>query len=444
MHPSLPGFLLSSTTARAASPAADHAAPQAAGDLGLVLGLLLFVGLAYLLAHFVVDWFQRRLLVVTGLEYVLLGVLLGPSAVEQVHVFKDLTGLAPIIAFAAGWVGLLYGMELDVRGLATSGDRSLRLAVVESALTGGIVALASQALLTSGLFGLPALPSNVAIISASVLGCTAAAGSSSAVDLIRSRYPSLESDLLPLLRRTARLEDLLAIIVFGLIFCVFHQGSTRTAAPPAISDWVLLTTGLGLALGFLFTTFLGDDTSENSRFLALVGIIVFASGAAFFLNLSALLVNLLLGAVIVNTRHGEAVFHTLGGTQRPVRLVLLVFAGALWVPVEPLPAVLLAVAYAVARVVGKALACWVSALGTNLRNDLFRGLLAQGDVAIAMAISFRLVYHGPAVDLAYTAILASVVLNEFFAPRLLKELLVDAGELRQDIDPNRAHAAEAG
>ena len=51
---------------------------------------------------------------------------------------------------------------------------------------------------------------------------------------------------------------------------------------------------------------------------------------------------------------------------------------------------------------------------------------------MAIAISFALVYDGAAVDLAYTAILGSVVLTEFLAPRLLQNLLVDAGELRQD------------
>lgn len=408
--------------------------PAASNSITTVLLLLFMVGIAYLVAHFAVDYVQRRLLVGTGLEYVLLGLLLGPHVVTQIHVLDDLSGMAPIIAFAAGWVGLLYGMELDLSTLLTIPDRSVRLAFTDVLTTVGVVGGGSAWALQAGLPGWPSLSPSEIWLAAGALAAAAAASSSSAVDLVSSRYPDLESRLVPLLRRTARLEDLLAIAVFGTLFCIFHQGMTRTATQPSFSDWILLTVGLGLVLGFLFSAFLGEEEENtHQRFLAMVGILVFASGAAFFLNLSALLVNLLLGVVIVNTRHGKGVFQVLVGTQTPVRLILLVFAGALWAPVSVGPAVSLSVGFVALRFSAKVLSCWLAALGTTLRNDLFRGLLAQGDVAIAMAISLSLVYDGPAVDLAFTAIVASTVLYELIAPRLLKGLLVDAGELRQDV-----------
>jgi NhaP-type Na+/H+ or K+/H+ antiporter len=55
-----------------------------------------------------------------------------------------------------------------------------------------------------------------------------------------------------------------------------------------------------------------------------------------------------------------------------------------------------------------------------------------------MAISFQLVTHhswhtdSDVVNVAYTVILASVVFHDFFAPRILRSLLVDAGELRRE------------
>lgn len=423
---------------------AGAAEPAGGGDQGIstVLVLLAFVTGAYLIAHFVVDWVQRRLLVVSGLEYVVLGMLLGPVVVPQLHAFADLTSLAPVIAFAAGWIGLLYGMELDLRTMLAIPDRSLRVAVVESLVIISLVTGGALWLFHSPMLAVEEVDPRRLWLSALVLGVAAAAASSSAVDLLSVRYPDIETQLLPLLRRTARLEDLLAIAVFGVLYCVFHEGVTNTEHPPAFSDWILLTLGLGISLGVLFTLFLGDG-AEN-RFLALVGIILFASGAAFFLNLSVLVVNLLLGVVIVNTRHGKGVFETLQRTQKPVRLILLVFAGALWVPVPLGPAVVLTVAVIGLRLLGKTVACALASLGTSLRNDLFRGLMAQGDVAVAMAISFQLVYDGPTVDLAYTAILASVVFYEAIAPRLLKGLLVDAGELRQDVDTAPPASAAGG
>ena len=408
----------------------------------LVVVLLGMVGTAYLLTHFVVEWIQKRFLLITGVEYILLGVLLGPAVVPEINVLADLQGLSPIIAFAAGWVGFLYGMELDLKSIMSVPDRSGRVAIFDTVVTGGVVGWVSYQVLVNG-WVVADITHEEAIISAWVLGAAAAAGSSGAVDLIRRRFKALETELLPLLRRSARMSDVAAIVAFGVLECVYHIGTGDLMASP--SDWVLITVGLGLGLGFLFTVFLGDTTDENHRFLALVGILIFASGAAFFLKISALLVNLLLGAAIVNSRHGKGVYEVLERTQAPVRLVLLVFAGALWTPPPLLAGLAIAVGYIVLRTLSKSLSGFLATVGTPLRSDVYRGMMAQGDVAVAIAIGFRLVYEGPAVDLAYTAILAAVVVHELAAPRLLKGLLVDAGELRSDVGtvvppPPRAEA----
>lgn len=466
-----------------------YAAGGGSGDTSvpMVLMLLALAAGAYLLAHFVVDRLQRRYLFVSGLEYIGLGILLGPFVFSQVHVLENLTQLSPVIAFAAGWVGLLYGMEFDLKGLLAKADEaSVRIALSEGVVAGITVTGVSYWALTQGwLLDAPvvvsgaeqaagaasamalslAYPEGVAAVlvpraqlavveaagaqwislsqawmAAGTLGCAAAAGSSSAVDLVSRRYGHLETKLLPTLRRAARFGDLLAILALGLLFCIFHQGQTNTLRPPAISDWVLLTVGVGVGLGFLFVLFIGNDESENNRFLALVGIIVFASGSAFFLNLSPLTVNLLLGVVLVNTRAGVGVRETLQTSLRPVGLILLVFAGAMWEPVDPLAAALMCTGYVLLRAFTKAVGGFIASFGTSLRRDIFRGLMAQGEVALAIALSFRLVYDGPAVELAYTAILASVVVNELVAPRLLQGLLIDAGELDRDLVGARSAA----
>jgi hypothetical protein len=407
-----------------------------------VLIILATVVLAYLIAHVFVDWIQRRFMVVSGLEYMLLGALLGPNVVTDIHVFDDLKTLAPVIAFAAGWVGLLYGMQLQ-HGPEGAADRSVRLGIADALGTGVAVTVAAWALFASDVLGVPTSGSDI-YVAAAAMGCAAAAGSTSAVDLLRSRYPALRTNLLDVLGRTAQVGDVLAIVGFGLIFCVFHEGTVRVGTPVP-SEWLIITLIVGLALGALFWGFLDDELDDNTRFLALSGIIIFASGAAFFLNLSALMVNLLLGFVIVRSRHGDDIYSTLVGTMKPIRLILLVFAGALWNPVDPVLALSLAVAYIVLRLVSKVICSWAASLGTPLRSDVFRGLFAQGNVALAMALSMQIVYDGPLIDLAYTAILISIAVHEFLAPRLLKGFLVDAGVLRQDVEPgSRSTSVSAG
>lgn len=271
-----------------------------------------------------------------------------------------------------------------------------------------------------------------AALSAAALACFAAADSAEPFDLLARRY-EISGRLAPLLRNGTRLGDIAVIIAFGLIFCVFHE-SAPGAQDYSPSTWAWVTFGLGAALGFLFSLFLAGDESDNSRFLALVGIIAFASGGAYFLELSPLAVNLSMGFVLVNFARGGQLLHTtLESTERPMTIVLLIFAGALWEPTELVPTALALGGFLIARTGAKWLASVIAGWGTTLRKDLFLGLLAHGDVTLAMAVSFRLVYHGEAAKVAYSVVLASVILNDLMAPRLLRGLLVDEGEIQREL-----------
>ena len=99
-------------TALAASGAEPPGNEGGDSDLLRVLFLLGAVGVMYLVTHTIAAWFQRTFLFRTGFEYVVLGIVLGPAVVETIHPFGDLTALGPVFAFTAGWIGLLYGLEL--------------------------------------------------------------------------------------------------------------------------------------------------------------------------------------------------------------------------------------------------------------------------------------------------------------------------------------------
>lgn len=428
----LSGVLLVPSAARAAG-------EGGAGDSTLVvLALILAVAGAYLLTHFVVERLQRVILVVTGIEYIVLGVLLGPQVPLHIPAFSDLDDLLPIVALAVGWIGLLRGMELSLRRYRGGLPFGVgRVVVVQAVVAGGITTAAAYAAFSSGYFFPVGSPDTESVVgprqlwmAVGVMGCAAAAGSVAPIELLEARYP-LSGEMPERIRRMAGLSDLLAIVVFGLLFCVLHPLDPSAPVHPSATEWAVVSIGLGVLLGVLFTPFLGEDDSENGRFLAMVGIIVLASGAAYFLDLSPLLVNLCLGAVLVNTaRTGPQIHATLERTKRPMALVLLVFAGALWRPVDPFTAASVSLAYIVLRLVGKAIGTYLAAWGSSLRRDYHRGLIAHGEVSVAMAVSARLVFEGEAIDLAYTAILASVVVNDLFAPRILRGLLIDTGDIR--------------
>lgn len=410
---------------------AAAAGGEAPSDLGFVVLLIGGVACAYLAAHLIVDRLQRRFLVLTGVEYLLLGVLLGPT-VPQIPALNRIDSLMPLIALAAGWIGLLRGMELDFRRLSQAPAGGGRVAFLLALLSGFAVALPAALLWERGLLGSFGADERTTAATIGFLACCAAAGATGPIDLLVRRYEH-EGVMGAFVRRVARLSDLFAVFVFGILFCVFHHngGATRLELRP--TEWAVVSLLLGGLMGLLFRPFLGGNDDENNRFLALVGIITFASGAAYLLDLSPLFVNLTLGVTLVNTaRSGSHIRATLENTQRPMDLVLIVLAGALWNPPPLMPTLYALGAFIVLRFLGKQAGSWIASWSGETRRRLYLGILGHGDMTVAMAVSFRLVYSGELVDIAYTVVLGSLVAHNLIAPRVLRTFLVDVGEIRSD------------
>jgi Kef-type K+ transport system membrane component KefB len=405
--------------------------------------LLALVVAATLLAHFVLGKAQARFLYSTGGEYILLGVLVGPqlpalaSAILGEPVAwqgavdaEVLRQLAPLISLAIGWAGLVYGLQFDLRTMLNSRSGAFTLSAVQAAVTFGMVyAVGRWVLAGTSFLGLEPQQASLAAL---FLGATAAVSSPAAWELVHRRFPT-QGRHSSLLRDGGTIDELVAIFVFGLIFCLFHpmrpSGLERVPTP---TEWYVVTVLLGVVMGVVFHFFLGDEDDENHLFLAFTGIIVFASGAAWYLQLSPLLVSLVLGMVLGNTsRHARRVLPVILRTHKPMVLLLLIFAGALWTPVH-WPAFVLALLYISVRILGKLTGGWLAALsiGPAVRRDLGRGLLGHGEVAVAMALNLRLVYQGPYVDWVFTAVLVSMVVNELWSARLLKGFLIDAGDIK--------------
>lgn len=426
----LVGLALAPGRAFAAGGGADD------GTTLTVVLLLLGVAGAYLLAHFVVDQLQTRFLVLPGVEYLVLGLLLAAAVPSDV---LDLTSLLPIIALATGWTGLLRGMGLDKETRRGWPPHTMRIAFVHHALAGLVVGIGFWLFVAFGwsefVFGLDveALGGADDVAAAAfVLGCCAAAESAEPFELLARRYP-IEGDLAKFLEGASRFGDLLLLVVFGLVFCIWHPRPGGALQTLSATEWGVVQFGLGVILGFLFTPFAGGENTAQ-RFLAMVGVITFTSGAAFFLDLSPLSTNVLLGIVLVNAaKAGKSIRDTVTTSAKPMHLLLLMLAGALWQPPPILLTVAVTIAFVGVRLLAKMLGSAIAAWGiAGMRKDLYRGFLAHGEVTVAMAISFQVVFESPVVHVVYTAALASTVIHDGIAPRVLRSLLVDAGAIRRE------------
>ncbi len=407
-----------------------------------VLTLIALTATAWVIAHVILGRIQRRWAITTGGEYLLIGVLVGPASPWLTLIDATvLSDLAPLMALAIGWVGLFYGTRVDLRkGLQNREGawdfRPFQLATMESTFSFLLVAAVSWVALTRlSLPGTEGLSQSGVLLASAVLGVVASVGSTQVLEVVKDRFQARGATT-DLLEGSHRFEEPIAVAAFGLIFCIFNPSNPVLTREPVALEWLAISVGIGAALGVLFRVFLANETDSDKVFLALVGIIVFASGVAYYLHLSPLLVNLVLGLVLVNVAPPEIaanIRQVLMRTRRPMHLMLLIFAGLLWTPVS-WPVWACAAFYLGLRVTGKRIggALASTLMGPGVRRDLGRGLLGHGELAVAMALNFRLVPAWPLGDLVFTTLLVSVVFSELWAIRSLRQLLIDTGDIRDE------------
>jgi hypothetical protein len=264
-------------------------------------------------------------------------------------------------------------------------------------------------------------------VQAVTLAAIATLSSPAAIDALVDRA-RVRSALLPVLRLTARIDALVAVVGFGLVLAIVHQGDVAPGVrPPTATEWAVINLAIGVATGVLFHLFLGPQDAPREQegssrlFVALAGAIVVASGASYYLNLSPLYTNLVLGFILANSgrSHREAT-RLLLATERPVYLALLIFAGAAWSP-GSIELLFIAPAFVMVRLGARLFGGKVAGLHVappNLRTPaLARGLLAQGGIGVAIALNYTQVWPDLNPRILLTAALLSILLFEFVAGR---------------------------
>lgn len=400
-----------------------------------ILQLIAILSIGYLSTHFLIGRLQSRFFFTSGIEYIVLGVLIGPH-VTQVMTPEVVSQLSPFISLSIGSLGLLYGLQLRFRDLGKVDAESYRLTFITFLTT---------FLLVSGLFVLlfgyvlSGAGEWIPVFSAAlVLGTTGAISAPTAIRFVTQRYKAT-GHVTEMIQFAVRLDQLLGILFFGLIFCFLHIGQTRGIRPLTTTEWFAVNLGFGIVLGILFYLFLGREKNPQKLMLGLLGIVVFSSGAAYYLNLSPMFINLVLGIMLANTSkiHQELI-EILGSVEKPFYVLVLMFAGASWdlsAVANAWPRFLaLVTLYILLRYLGKSTGGRLAYLNSETPELLVRriglGLLSQGGVAIAMIVNYQQVYKNEFTSFAVSAVLISMILYEFLSPRWTKRVLIDANEIK--------------
>lgn len=405
--------------------------------------LVVIVVAAYFAAHVVFEWLGRRLLIVSGAEYLLLGILLGPN-VSGILSPQLVDSFGPITALALGWMGAIIGSRFLIPQMVQVRGVLYRIAFAESFITLWIV-FGVELFLLRWLF---ALPTERALGPALALAAFATASADAGIELAARRHGG-RGLLVTQLRVTAGANAFVAICAFGVLLASNHPDSTALSRPLTATEWTVVSIAIGVAGGALFHLFLGSEQKIDRLFISLSGVLVLVSGAATYLRLSPLMSAMFFGAMLVNTsRQRDEIATALKRVERPLYFVLLIFAGATWRPSAQtawaLPVLVFVGARALGKVGGARLAARANDLLPELGPDWGRALLGQGGLVLALAVNYLYQDTLALPNVVFTTAVISVLLTDLASGRLASSVLeafaARVAEGRAELDRMRARA----
>ncbi|MBW2553824.1 MAG: cation:proton antiporter [Deltaproteobacteria bacterium] len=389
--------------------------------LGALLILCLMMG--RFVSHF-------RVPKVTG--YLLAGILLSPSAINifsnvlSQRIDDSICELRFLCDLALGLIAFSIGGEFQNERFKKMGKKIITISICETFATFFLV-------FCSLFFFTTNLP--VAIC----LGILAIATAPAATLLVLREYDSegvVTNSLLILTGLNNFICLTLFTICFPTVIALSHGESSSTFILTLFSSLgsMLVSLAAGFILGFLLSVFEKRITKANELIVLTVGTIILGIGLAQMLNVSPLLVNLVMGATVINiAKKGKMLFEELKRIDLPIYAAFFALSGASlhWDLLSVVGGV--GVLYVAGRVAGKVLGVFYGAVQARASQSLKRyggcGLLAQAGVALGLAllIEDRDQKLGEVVS---TTIFSTVIVFEILGPLAVRWSIVKSGEVK--------------
>lgn len=407
----------------------------------------LFIFLIVLVVGFLgANLFREKLLkkvfLPAGLEYILIGILLGPSfsnwlngnfALNIPQLVDDnlLRQMAPGIAAATGIIGLVYGLRFKVSDFQNADSEHIRVTIFDVLTSVLVIGGISFAVFHFYLF--PDSKFENTLAAAAAFGLMGSVSSNSLIKSIKNRY-QLTSKISSALDVSTKINLDINIFLFGLLFGIIHIGSTNTFIKSPI-EWIVTSILLALLIGILLNIFLGREEDENKFFVAIIGTIVFTSGIGYFINISPLFMNFILGFILANfSKIAGKIEKPVTKLSEPVGILVVIMAGFNWIPVPLILFVVATAAFILIRFFSKQFAGYLAYASSFEKDKLVPniglGLLPQDIIVCAMVIDYINVYQNEFTNLVVSSILTSMIFFGLISYRLSMRLLIDAGEIR--------------
>lgn len=352
----------------------------------------------------------RRSPLLQGVGFLLLGVLAG-GHVLGVLPRGIVIQLVPVVLVGIAWLGLLYGLQLDMRIV-----RRLR----PWHRTTGVLLPLLPALGAGGLM----VAARAGIPEAVLVSAVASVTSPRVLELLLHRRIPAERALVRLLRLVMAFSGIPAVLLLAV-------GSTLAGgAPISPAPALLLVLGFGVLAGYALGVLTRRERERIRLIIVLFGAMAATAGVSAALGHSPLVPAALAGALVVN-RAGfpHRLLRAAHDVESPLYIALLVLIGAAWIPSRFDLAVFLSLT------VGRALG-WLAA-GATLRavaerNDVALvtswpglGWLPQGPLAMGLLLAAVGVL--PGAEGVLEAGIAAVIVNHLVGQAWAKRTLPRGG-----------------
>ena len=361
---------------------------------------------------------HSTLILATGAPLALLGVVLGPGiGVLEPSVLRT---LAPVTALAIGWIGAVLGSRFEWRVVRRIPRAAWTIVLAQAGAVCVLVAPAAWLLARWR----PALAEAWAPTLPAVLTLTAIAVVSGPAAVARvARAAGARRTVANAIGLAAALDTAIGALGFTVAIAWLAAPASALAAVRVWGTWLLWAVGSGVVTGAMFVWLTRAEPGDGANIgLWLLGTMLFGTGVGYAAGLSPLIVSAVAAGVVVNgSAHRRRVQQALQAWELPLQAILLIIAGALLR--LPTPWLLVAAAVLAAlRVLGK----WAPVRGARalLRTEsLPRGVglatVAQGGIAVALAVNFYLAQGSDAAGSIVTTVVLGMACAQLAAPPLM-------------------------
>jgi hypothetical protein len=372
------------------------------------------------------------------------GVAISPRALG---LFTEATSeaLLPAMRVGAAWLALLVGLRTSRPRMDRQWGKMMAATVSTNVLTWGVIAAAAFGVIVISpeyKFDLNAVEDSrrLTAIGAALLvgGLVAGTGLSFTREALYERKSEPATRLLLFVSRH---DDIIAAI--AVLAAIWLWPLNTEVAPiyeiPGVSVGVIVGLGATLAIAQLLT---GDKTGGSQQSLiGVLGLLVFASGLSTTAVLPGAAIAFFFGSFLAFTGRGAQLLKALHKTERPVRLVVIILAGA------HLGFAVWAIAVGVATAVARFIAKWAFALVAERKASSpipMACVLGSSGLTIPFALSFALSRTEPlSSSHVLTAVCACVTVSDLATLILWRRKSRDEDSGRPEGEPVASGAKAA-